>query len=228
MTRIISCLFAVYLLLIGCAGPRGPYVKTDLEGPWCSAGERAEVVMREYHNPYKSNFMQPYLRYSAIWRPVSITQFKNDFSIEHLTRTSFWQQWPDSGNGAYLTWLDRYIPSKNAPYRFYLVSVSPTVIVGISKEAVRFEEPDGRCTDYPLCMIFYGLDFPEWVWIMTRLPAAPDARLVYFAPDLSMALEEIRLDTGSATVDLGDGSQLTVSREGPDINIVRENKSPTN
>jgi hypothetical protein len=184
--------------------------------------------MREYHNPYKSDHMEPYLRYSTVWRPVRIFQLARDFSIEHLTRTSFWQQWPDAGGGAYLSWLDRHIPYKNAPYRFYLVSVSPSVILGISKEAVRFAEPDGWCFDHPLCMEFYGLHFSEPVWIITRLPAAPDARLVYFAPDLSMALEEIRLDTGSATVDLGEGSQLTVSREGPDINIVRENKSPTN
>lgn len=66
----------------------------------------------------------------------------------------------------------------------------------------------------------------EPVWIMTQLSASADARLVYFAPELSMELEVLNLGFGSTALNLQDGSQLTISREKTTINIVRERKSP--
>jgi hypothetical protein len=99
------------------------------------------------------------------------------------------------------------------------------VIVGVSKEGDRFVEPKEGAF-HPLAIHFYGLAYHERVWIMTQLPVSSDAHLVYFAPELSMEMEVLNLDTGSTAINLPDGSQLTVSRERTNINIVREDKSP--
>ena len=227
MTRIFSYLMAMSLLLAGCmSGPRGPWIKTDFVGPWCGTGERAEVCMRQHHNPYKGNHPEPYLRHRSIRRPIWVFELGKGFSLDYFTQTSFWRQWPATGSGAYCSWLDRYIPEKKAPFRFYLVCISPTVIVGVSKEGDRFVEPE-EGVFHPLAIHFYGLAYYERVWIMTQLPVSPDARLLYFAPELSMELEVLNLDPGSTAISLPDGSQLTISRERTNINIVRESKSPT-
>jgi len=228
MTRIFSYLMVICLLLAGCiSGPRGPWIKTDFVGPWCGAGERAEVFMRQHHNPYKgTTHPKPYLRHHSIRRPILVFELGKDFSIAYFTQTSFWRQWPDAGGASILSSLDRYIPWKKAPFRFYLVSISPTVIVGVSKEGDRFVEPEEGVL-HPLAIHFYGLNYDERVWIMPQLSVSPDACLVYFAPELSMELEVLNLDSGSTAINLPDGSQLTVSREGTTINIIRESKSPT-
>jgi hypothetical protein len=228
MTRIFPYLIAMSILLAGCmSGPRGPWIETDFVGPWCGAGERAEVYMRQYHNPYyKGTHPEPYLRYGSIQRSILIVKWGIEFSLDYFTQTSFWRQWPATGDSAYITWLDREVPEKEAPFRLYLVSISPTVIVGVSKEGDRFVEPEEGIL-HPLAIHFYGLSYYERVWIMTQLSVSPDARLVYFAPDLSMELEALNLDSGSTTISLPDGSQLTFLREQTFINIVRESKSLT-
>jgi len=217
---------AMCLLLAGCmSGPRGPWIKTDFVGPWCGAGERAEVCMRQYYNSVKGTHPQAYLRHRSIRRPILVHVLGMEFSLDYFTQTSFWRQWPAAGGGAYMASLDRYIPDKKAPFRFYLVSISPTVIVGVSKEGDRFVEPE-EGVSHPLAIHFYGLTYYERIWIMTQLSASPDARLVYFAPELSMELEVLNLGPVSTAISLPDGSQLTVSRERTTINIVRESRSP--
>ena len=226
MTRIFPYLMAMFLLLAGCmSGPRGPWIKTDFVGPWCGAGERAEVCMRQHYNPVKGTHPQAYLRHRSIRRPILVFELGKEFSLDYFTQASFWRQWPATGSGAYCSWLDRYIPEKKAAFRFYLVSISPTVIVGVSQEGDRFVEPK-EGVFHPLAIHFYGLTYDERVWIMTQLSVSPDARLVYFAPELSMELKVLNLSNGSTAISLPDGSQLTVSRERTTINIIRESKSP--
>jgi len=84
-------------------------------------------------------------------------------------------------------------------------------------------DPDRR---HPLHMNFLPLPY-SGVWIIPQLSASPDARLVYFAPELSMGLVVLNLGSGSTAISLPDGSQLTFLREKTTINIVRESKSPT-
>jgi hypothetical protein len=223
MKRIVPHLMAMCLLLAGCMyGPRGPCIKTYRLGPWCGAGERAEVCKRQFHSKSGNNF-ETYLRYHPIRRPIWVYDLGKEFGLDYLTQSSFWRQWPAMKSGSY---YDGYIPDRIAPFRFYLVSISPTVIVGVSKEGDRFVEPEQNHYHPDLLAIqFWGLD--ERAWIMTQLSASPDARLVYFAPELSMELVVLNLGSGSTAISLTDGSQLTFSREKTTINIVRENKSPT-
>ena len=231
MTRIIPHFMAICLLLTGCAssGPSGPWIKTDFVGPWCGAGKRAEVCRREYRTAYKGT-NRTYLRHRSIGRPIYVHALAHEISRDYFTRTSFWRQWPATGDGTFYikSWWDkgRYIPVRKAPFRFYLVSISPTVLVGVSKEGDLFVAPEENYL-HPLALSSYGLHYSEPVWIMTQLPASPDARLVYFAPELSMELEVLNLSLGSTTISLPDGSQLAVSRERTTINISRESKSPT-
>ena len=226
MTRIIPYIITMCLLFTGCAGShRGPFINTDFMGPWCGAGERAEVCMREEHNKYQGTRLEMYLRHNSTRRTIRITNLGVEFSLKYFTQTSFWRQWPDTGSSAYLAWLDREVPEKKAPFRFYLVSISPTVLVGVSKEGDRFVEPKEGIY-HPLTLRFYGLDLRERVWISTQLSASPDARLVYFVPKINMELEELNLEPGSTAISLPDGSQLTVSRKRTTINIVREIKPP--
>jgi len=221
MTRIVPYLMAICLLLGGCMyGPRGPYIKTDFVGPWVGAGERAEVCMRQFHGK-GDNYLVTYLRHRSIWRPIWLYDLGHEFSFEYFTQTRFWRQWPNGIGG---THYYRPIPNKRAPFRFYLVSISPTVIVGVSKAGDRFVELE-EGDSHPLAMNFMGLS--DRVWVMTKLSASPDALLVYFAPELSMELVVLNLGSGSTAISLPDGSQLTFSRERTTINIVRENKSPT-
>ncbi len=223
MTRIVPYLMAMCLLLAGCMyGPRGPYIKTDFVGPWVGAGERAEVCMRQFHGK-SDDSLTTYLRHRSIRRPIWLYELGHEFSFKYFTQTRFWQQWPATVSGSHYY---RYIPERIAPFRFYLVSISPTVIVGVSKEGDRFVElEDGD--SHPLAINFMGLPYSDRVWIIPQLSALPDALLVYFAPELSMELVVLNLDSGSTAISLPDGSQLTFSRKRTTINIVRENKSPT-
>jgi len=220
MKRTTPYFIAVCLLLVGCA-TYGPWIKTDFEGPWCGAGERTEIWKREYSIMVKPGLRtEAHMRHLSIRRPINVYKLVGD----DFKQTRFWQLWPTIDRK---TGIDRFTADKKPPFRFYLVSIFPTVIVGVSKEGALFMEPEveGAFNSHPLEGYCAGLS-SEYIWIMTQLSASPDARLVYFAPELSMELEVLNLGPGSTAISLPDGSQLTVSRERTTINIVRESKSP--
>ena len=151
------------------------------------------------------------------------SNLNKESSYGNIKQTRFWQLWPTINRK---TGIDRFTADKKPPFKLYLVSISPTVIVGVSKEGDLFREPKVENSYYhPLKGYCAGLA-SEHVWIMTQLSASADARLVYFAPELSMELEVLNLGPGSTAISLADGSQLTFSREKTTINIVRESKSP--
>lgn len=220
MKRIAPYFMAVCLLLAGCT-TTGPWIKTDFEGPWCGAGERTEIWKREYSLSVKPGLrIEAHMRHSSIRRPINVYKLVGD----DFKQTRFWQLWPTPGRK---TGINNFTADKTPPFKLYLVSIFPTVIVGVSKEGDLFREPKVENSYYhPLKGYCAGLA-SEHVWIMTQLSASPDARLVYFAPELSMELEVLNLGPGSTAISLQDGSQLTVSREKTTINIVRESKSPT-
>jgi hypothetical protein len=219
MKRTTPYFIAVCLLLVGCT-TYGPWIKTDFEGPWCGTGERTEIWKREYSISVKPGLrIEAQMRHHSIRRPINIYKLVGD----DFKQTRFWQLWPTINRK---TGIDRFTADKKPPFKLYLVSISPTVIVGVSKEGDLFREPKVENSYYhPLKGYCAGLA-SEHVWIMTQLSASPDARLVYFAPELGMELEVLNLGSGSTALNLQDGSQLTISREKANINIVRESKSP--
>jgi len=222
MKRTTPYFMAVCLLLVGCT-TRGPWIKTEFEGPWCGAGERTEIWKREYNFSLKPGLrIEAHMRHRNIRRPVNVYKLVGD----DFKRTRFWQLWPTINRK---TGIDRFTADKKPPFKLYLVSIFPTVIVGVSKKGDLFMEPEpeveGTFSSHPLEGYCEGLS-SEHVWIMTQLSVSPDARLVYFAPELGMELEVLNLGSGSTALNLQDGSQLTISREKTNINIVRESKSP--
>ncbi len=217
MKRIVPYFTAACLLLAACT-TKGPWIKAEFEGPWCGAGERTEIWKRDYDYWAKPGLrIEGQMRHRRIRRSINVNKLIDD----DFKQTRFWQLWP---TGSETTGIDRFTADKNSPFRLYLVSILPTVIVGVSKEGDLFLEPkvENAFSGHPLKGNCTGLVYDSPVWIMTRLSASSDARLVYFAPQLSSELEVLNLGSGSTSINLQDGSQLTVSREGTTIRIVRE------
>ena len=221
MKRIAPYFTAVCLLFAACT-TKGPWINTEFEGPWCDADERAEIWKQESDFWAKPGLrIEGQMRHRRIRRPINVNKLIDD----DFKQTRFWQLWPTRYKK---TGIDNFTANKNSPFRLYLVSILPTVIVGVSNEGDLFKEPESESpfTDHPLKGDCSGLVYDSPVWIMTRLSASSDARLVYFAPQLSSELEVLDLGSGSTRIDLQDESQLTVTRKGNTIRIVRENRSP--
>lgn len=209
----------------------GPWVTSDTLGPWYAADKRATVQSRRYKRGWLevSSPSRTYLRYG--WRRrIWVVDLQRDFSRDYFTRTDFWQTWPAGGTHIIYDSNEpsgmRRILERDAPFRFYLVAISPIVLIGVPDSGDLFSEPDKGSPDR-LALKFYGLHFRERVWIRTQFPTSHDAQLVYFAPKLSMDLETLDLASGSDAIDLEDGSQLVVSRKDTTVVIVRESRSPT-
>ncbi len=233
MKRISICLLTA-ICLTGCMSGRltGPWVTSDTPGPWCAANKRATVQSRRYKPGWLevANPSRTYLRYG--WRRrIWVVDLQREFSRDYFTRTDFWQAWP-AGRVTYSIPDPnqpsgrRDIPGRDSPFRFYLVSIFPIVLIGVPDSGDLFSEPEKGYLD-PLALNFYGLRFSERVWIRTQFPTSHDAQLVYFAPKLSMELETLDLVSGSDAIDLEDGSQLVVSREDTTVVIVRKSRSPS-
>lgn len=138
---------------------------------------------------------------------------------KYFSTCTFIKQWTES-NG---TTSDlKYGPVKQhiSPFDLCLVSMNPTVIVGVEKKDPKASSLNSPYTKKYLFIGTTFLDDP--IEVRTILPYHPSAEVVWFAPDFGDKLHQIDLGTGTASFAINKKEQITVTVEGSELKTIRK------
>ncbi len=174
----------ILLALSGCGTTS--WKDTGEEGPWCAVGERARTFSRTV-----DRFMAPNPQEEVAYESKSGVR-RNRLEIyheldEYCSKCTFINQWPKHGSVG-------SVANHESPFDLYLVSMNPTVVVGVENKA-------RKATDSPY--IKGGIVGSQYllapIAVRTTLLYPPDAKVVWFSPAVDHDLHQIDLTTGTAS-----------------------------
>jgi len=133
---------------------------------------------------------------------------------KYFGRCTFINQWPES-NGA----VDG-VRQHLSPFDLCLVSMNPTVIVGVERQ-----DPKASSLDSPATKkyVFLGSTFlVDFIEARTTLPYHPGAKVVWFSPDVDYDLHQFDLGAGTASFTIRKKEQITVTVDGSQLATSRK------
>jgi hypothetical protein len=202
------------LVLLALSGCGTSWENTGGQGPWCAAGRRARVFSKTF-----SSFNGPR---QTIWAYESKSGFKHDSGEfarelnEYFSKCTFINQWHKRGTIGSTNGTST--PNYESPFDLYLVSMNPTVVVGVDKRA-RIAAVDKKArSDNPTD----SLSTPKvgFVWstyvcgpidVATVLQYHPGAKVVWLSPAVDNDLHQVDVTSGTASFPIGNNEQITLS-----------------
>ena len=224
-SRMRQAYMTSLLVLLALSGCGTSWENTGGQGPWCAAGRRARVFSKTF-----SSINGPR---ETIWAYESKRGFKQDSGgfvrelNEYFSKCTFIKQWHKWGtiggpNGT-------STPNYESPFDLYLVSMNPTVVVGVDKKARVVGVGKKARSDNPTD----SLSTPKvgFVWsryvcgpiaVATVLQYRPRAKVVWLSPAVDYDLHQVDLTSGTASFPIGDNEQITVAVEGEKLATSRK------
>jgi len=132
---------------------------------------------------------------------------------QYFGRCKFIDQWPTHGTV-------NSIPSHEVPFDLCLVSMTPTVIVGVERQDPKVSSfwPLDKSRER-----FVGSTFLiDPIAVRTTIPYYPGARIIWFSPAVDYNLHEIDLKPGTASFMISKGEQIFLSVDGAQLKTVRK------
>jgi hypothetical protein len=203
-------LLIIFGFFLGCSST--PWKDVGEQGPWCAPSTRARVFCRTVNQFMASNEQgqAAYASSSGIKRSsVSFGQELDSFFV----KSTFIDQWPDSN------FFVNSIRQHLSPYDLCLVSMSPTVIVGVEKD----RKESSLNSTYAKKHHFIGSTFlVDSIEVRTTLPYHFGARVVWFSPASGYDLHQLDLETGTASFAISEKEQIKVTVEGTELMTLRK------
>ena len=131
---------------------------------------------------------------------------------DYFSQCAFIENWPRRGsvNG---------VPQHESPFDLCLVSMEPTVIVGIDRQGSKVTARHPGLPGFRFVGAKHLLGFIE---VRTTLPYHDHANVVWFSPAVDHELHRLDLGGGKASFAVGKSTQLTVAVEGSGLVTSRE------
>lgn len=193
-----SCAWLPVLgLLVGCSTP---WEDTGKQGPWCAPNSRARVLYRTVDALGAPN-------------PQSETAFENEAGVkktrlsfwreldEYLDRCAFIDEWPADGT------VDSVTQHKS-PYDFYLVSMDPTIVIGVERE-----NSESTTLIDPAMPFVGSTHLSGHIEVRTTLPYHAGATVVWFSPAESHQLHKLDVGDGTASFTIPGQARISVAVE---------------
>lgn len=181
-------------------------------GPWCAPNTQAHVLTR-ISNSLGAPTPQSKMAFSA-----QSGAKQTEFSLLHeldnyFSKTKFIEQWPTHGTV-------NSIPSHETPFDLCLISINPTVIVGVQRKD-------------PKISSFWPLDKSPYVFVAstylvdpiavrTTVPYYAGATVFWFSPAVDYNLHQIDLGSGAATFAIGNKQTISLNIDGTDLKTSRQ------
>ena len=203
-------LLLVLGFLAGCSATA--WKDTGRPGPWCAPGVRAHIFYRTVDSFGAPN---PQGRMALAGKSGAK---ESEFSFLHeldayFGRCTFINQWPAHGT------TDSY-PTHQSPFDLCMVSMNPTVIMGIERQNPNVSSLGSADTWGPA---FIGSSYLlEPIVIRTELPYHSGAKVVWFSPAVDYDLHQLDLASGTASFAIGKGEQIVVVVDGAQLTTSRK------
>jgi hypothetical protein len=211
-----ACLLLLAPLLVGCGTTA--WEDTGEEGPWCAAGRRARVLSRNV-NPVGAPNPHSQLAFED-----SLGMKKDGLSFwheldEYFSRCAFIQPWP--ARGTIGSPSGDSVTQHESPFDFYLVSMDPTVIVGVDRQPPKPIPPEFPKRKWD---VFVGSKYlVGFIAVRTKIPYRPGFQVVWFSPAADHQLHKLDLKSGTASFMVGQKARITAGVEG-DAQLVTSRK----
>jgi hypothetical protein len=193
-------LLSVLGLLVGCAGA---WKDTGERGPWCAPNVRSRVFYRDLPSVAGPQHGEvAYEDTSGVKR--SEHSFRHELN-DYFIQCAFIKKWPEGGTVGSTR-------QHHAPFDLCLVSMEPTVIVGVERR-----DPGVSSLDRPDITKYVWLGTPHLVnpiEVRTTLPYHKGARVVWFSPAEDHELHRLDLEPGKASFAIGKIVQISVAVDG--------------
>jgi hypothetical protein len=200
----------ILVLLSGCGTTS--WKDTGEKGPWCASETRARVFYRTV-----DYFMAPNPQGEVAYEDKSGTK-RNSVAFwqeldKYFSRCTFINQWSEHGT------VDS-VGNHNSPFDLYLVSMNPTVVVGVEKKDHNVSSMD---SPYIKKYVFVGSTYLlDPVEVITTLPYHSGAKVVWFSPAVDYDLHQIDLGTGAASFLIDKKEQINVVLDEAQLTTLRK------
>jgi hypothetical protein len=185
------------LIFFACCN--SPWKDPGLQGPWCAPNTRARIYYRNLPGIDRRDSKIAYADKSG--RKIDTLSFLHELD-EYFGKCTFIRQWPKAGtiNG---------VTAHQPPFDLWLVSMDPTVIVGVQK-------PDPKKsalgpTDPVAYRQVHSTALPSPIVAWTTLPYHRGAEVVWFSPSTDYDLHPIDLKSGSVRFAISETEWITVA-----------------
>lgn len=206
------------VVILGACATRPPWRRLPLApAPWCAPG-RIAIPARRLPPPAEADRQLAELRWEDPAGPRfarnDIERQINDYWHAH---PALYESWPQALKVQIKH--DRYgaIVPRLSPYRWYLVSLAPTILLALPKDD-RQPDPEPASANDPGCL--FSLFFVNPIMIDTQLP--PVRELWWCSPTLKTAPSRLDLSGGQASIRLAPGDCLQLVRQGGALRVVRQ------
>lgn len=168
-------------------------------GPWMGPGRRGFEVERSLFTVDLPRYENGYAGKWGIWGRV----VGGDSVMRKLDRyfhnCKFIKQWPEDG-------IYASTQSYDSPYRLYLVSLHPMIIVGVKRT-----KPSAPWRDDIIrnCVVAYHIGGP--IRVRTTFPYRLGSSVVWFSPRSDYILHRLSLKTGAAYFPIAGGGRITIT-----------------
>ena len=200
----------VLVFLTGCSV--SAWKNTGQSGPWCAPRAQAHVFYRTINsfgmpNPQgemafvgKSGFKQNSIEF---WHELD----------KYFGKCTFLNQWPAHGT-------TDSIPTREIPFDLYLVSMNPTVIVGVERQNPELSALGS--VDKWGCPIIGSTYLINYIAVRTNLPYRSGAKIIWFSPAIDLELHQLDLTLGSTSITIDKNEHITVASDGTQLTTLRK------
>ena len=205
-------LFAPLIILslfVGCSTTA--WKEAGQPGPWCAPDTMGHVLYRTVNFIGMPNPQGEMALVGKSGAKQSSISFWHELD-EYFSKCSFIDQWPTHGTVG-------SIPSHRTPFDMCLVSMNPTVIVGVERQNPKVSAFWPLATsEYAFIGSTYLVDA---IAVGTTLPYHPGAKVIWFSPAIDNNLHEIDVVSGTASLTIGKGGRISVAVDGAKLTTLR-------
>jgi hypothetical protein len=200
------------LLVLGLvAGCSSAWKDTGVQGPWCAPDSRGRVFYRSW--PTVNGPRQGEVAYAdASGSKKSQRSFSQELN-DYFRRAKFIKEWREGGTVG-------SVRQHFSPFDLCLVSMDPTVIIGVQRK-----DPNVSSLDSPATKKYVFVRSPyldHFIEVRTTLPYHSGAKVVWFSPAVDDDLHDLDLKEGKGSFTIDQQTQISVAADGAQLTTSRK------
>jgi hypothetical protein len=207
MKRIV--LSTVLGFLTGCSVTA--WKDTGQPGPWCAQGAQAHMFYRTVDSFGAPNAQGQMALAGKSGGKNSQVSFYHELD-KYFAKCTFINQWPTHG-------FVNSIPSHQSPFDLCMVSMNPTVIMGVERKNPEVSSL-GPVSTWG-CAFIGSTFLRDPIAIRTSLPYHVGAKVIWFSPALDYDLHQLDLTSGVASFPISRSEQIAVTVDGAELKTSR-------